>query len=60
MTQYEATLTIKWYPELVNKTTDAELGTVIAHNIELLKDEGMVVISKDIKPLHVNNSRRRK
>jgi hypothetical protein len=51
MAQYEATLTIKWYPELKHKTPDAELGVVIAHNLELLKGEGIVIVSKDIKPL---------
>lgn len=60
MAKYEATLTIKWYPELSKKTPDAELGVIIAHNIELLRSEGMVVVSKDIKQLpssSVNNTK---
>lgn len=57
MAKYEATLTIKWYPELINRTPDAELGTVIAHNLELLKSEGMVVVSKSIKQLPSNRKR---
>jgi hypothetical protein len=61
MTQYEATLTIKWYPELKHKTPEAELGAVVAHNLFLLRDEGMVVVSENIKPLPSSgNSNRRK
>lgn len=57
MARYEATITIRWYHELVRKTPDAELGAIIAHNAELLKSEGMVVMSKDIKQLTNNTNK---
>lgn len=60
MAQYEATLTIKWYPELKHKTPEAELGAVIAHNLFLLRDEGMVVVSENIKQLPSSSSRRKR
>lgn len=57
MAKYEATFTIKWYPELSQKTPDAELGTVIAHNLELLNSEGMEIVSKSIKQLPSSRKR---
>lgn len=60
MAKYEATITIRWYPELTHKTPDAELGAVIAHNIELLGAEGMVVVGKEIKLMKPGSANTRK